>query len=395
MTLFQRHVGRRMAAVGVATALLVLGLAAPAYAAVPTVSAVTPSNANIGCEVTITGTNFQTVANGGPADDVKFGGTSGTGLHIDSDTQLEVTIAPATGTGTNNVVVHNTDGNSTPAFTYSTTALTTCPGVPTFTPATGFVGSTVTISGAFVTAPTQVRFNTSGLVTPTTTSATSVTAVVPAGATTGPIHVYTAAGQRTSATNFTVVTAPTPTITSFTPTFGPVGTSVTITGTNFSGTVSGASFTTSSVKFNTTSATTFHVDSPTQITATVPTGATTGKISATTFGGTATSAANFTVSAVHSRSVTLSLKKHLVAKGAVSVGDTFTACEASVPVKIQRKTKSGWKNVGSTTTSASGSYSKKIKDNEGKYRAKAPKVTLNSGVDICSGDNSPVRKHNH
>jgi len=392
MTRFKRHMGRRMAAVGVAVALLVLGLAAPAYAALPNVTAVTPSDAALGCEVTVTGTNFQTVANGGPASAVEFGGDPGTGLVIDADTQLEVTIPDdgSIGVGSNNVVVTNTSGDSTPAFTYSTTAAATCPGVPTFSPASGFVGSTVTISGTFATAPTHVRFNTSGLVTPTTTSPTSVTAVVPAAATTGRIHVYTAAGQRTSATNFTVSA---PTITSFTPLFGPVGTSVTITGTNFKGTA--PTFTTSSVKFNTTSATTFTVNSATQITATVPTGATTGKISVTTPSGTGTSTANFTVSNAHSRSVTLSLKKHLRAKGVVSVGDGFTACTASVPVKIQRRVSGNWKSVGSTTTDASGSYSKKIKDKPGKYRAKAPKVVLNNGVDVCLGDTSPARKHTH
>jgi IPT/TIG domain len=393
MKLFRRHMGRRAAGVGVAVALLVIGLAAPAYATAPTISSVTPSTASPGCEVTIVGSNFQTVASGGPVDSVTFGGDAGTGLHIDSDTQLEVTIPAGAGPSASNpVVAHNTDGNSS-SFAYSTGPSATCPGVPTFSPATGFVGSTVTISGTFTTAPTGVRFNTSSLVTPTNTTPTSATAVVPAGATNGPIHVYTAAGQRTSATNFTVVTAPAPTITTFTPAFGPVGTSVTITGTNFSGTVSGASFTTSSVKFNNVSATTFHVNSATQITATVPTGATTGKITVTTPGGTATSATNFTVSIVHSRSVTLKLAKHLVAKGKVGVGDGFTACAASVPVKIQRRVSGAWKNVGSTTTSASGSYKKKIKDKPGKYRAKAPKVALNAGVDVCKGDTSPVKKN--
>jgi IPT/TIG domain len=393
MTLFKRHMGRQVAAVGVATALLVIGLAAPAYATAPTITSVTPSTASPGCEVTIVGSNFQTVANGGPVDGVTFGGDAGTGLHIDSDTQLEVTIPAGAGASASNpVVAHNTDGNSS-SFAYSTGPSATCPGVPTFSPATGFVGSTVTISGTFTTVPTGVRFNTSSLVTPTNTTTTSATAVVPAGATTGPIHVYTAAGQKTSATNFTVVTAPAPTITGFTPAFGPVGTSVKITGTNFSGTVSGATFTTSSVKFNTTTATTFHVDSATQITATVPTGATTGKISVTTPGGTASSAANFTVSTVHSRSVTLTLRRHLVAKGVVSVGDAFTACAANVPVKIQRRVSGSWKNVGSTTTSSTGAYKKSLKDKPGKYRAKATKVTLNSGVDICSGAKSPVRKH--
>ena len=277
MTLFERHMGRRVAAVGVAVALLVLGLATPAYAAIPTVTAVTPANAALGCEVTVTGTNFQTVANGGPASNVAFGSDNGTGLTIDADTQLEVTIPAGAGIGVNNVVVTNTTGDSTPAFGYSTTAAATCPLAPTPSPTSGIVGSTVTISGTFNATVTGVRFNTSTLVTPTNATTTSATAVVPAGATTGPVHVYTAAGQKTGGT-FTVNPVPAPTISSFTPTFGPVGTSVKITGTNFSGTVSGATFTTSSVKFNTTTATTFTVNSATQITATVPTGATTGKI---------------------------------------------------------------------------------------------------------------------
>ncbi|HEX9123218.1 MAG TPA: hypothetical protein VF984_07650 [Actinomycetota bacterium] len=93
--------------------------------------------------------------------------------------------------------------------------------------------------------------------------------------------------------------------------------------------------------------------------------------------------------------MTLKLKKHLVARGVVSVGDGFTACAASVPVKIQRRVSGHWKNVGSTTTSASGSYKKRIKDKTGKYRAKAPRVALNAGVDVCSVDTSPVRRHTH
>jgi IPT/TIG domain-containing protein len=308
---------------------------------------------------------------------------------------MEAQILSTVGDNTSaNVVASNGADNSAP-FTFSTGPEVACPGVPTFSPASGIVGSTVTISGTFNSTVTGVRFNTSTLVTPTNASTTSATAVVPAGATTGPIHVYTAAGQKTSATSFTVTPVPAPTITSFTPTFGPVGTSVKITGTNFSGTISGANFTTSVVKFNTTNATSFAVNSATQITATVPTGATTGKISVTTPGGTIASAANFTVSIAHSRSVTMRLSKHVVAKGAVNVGDSFTACESGVPVKIQRKTNSGWKSVGSATTSASGSYSKKVKDKPGKYRAQVKKFTPDAGVNSCSKATSPVRKHSH
>ncbi len=81
---------------------------------------------------------------------------------------------------------------------------------------------------------------------------------------------------------------PAPTVTSFTPASGAVGTSVTITGTNFTGATA--------VRFNGTSAT-FTVTSATSITTSVPTGATTGVISVTTAGGTANSASNFTVTA--------------------------------------------------------------------------------------------------
>ncbi len=77
-----------------------------------------------------------------------------------------------------------------------------------------------------------------------------------------------------------------PTITSFTPSSGGVGTSVTITGTSFTGATG--------VSFNGTPAT-FAVNSATQITATVPTGTTKGPISVTTPNGTATSASSFNV----------------------------------------------------------------------------------------------------
>ena len=78
-----------------------------------------------------------------------------------------------------------------------------------------------------------------------------------------------------------------PTLTSFAPTSGPVGTSVTLTGTGFTGA--------SSVAFNGTSAPGYTINSDTQITVAVPTGATTGTIAVTTPGGTATSTSSFTV----------------------------------------------------------------------------------------------------
>ena len=77
-----------------------------------------------------------------------------------------------------------------------------------------------------------------------------------------------------------------PTIASFSPTSGPSGSSVTIAGTNLTGA--------NAVAFNGMVAT-FTVNGATQITATVPNGATTGRVLVTTTRGTASSAANFTV----------------------------------------------------------------------------------------------------
>jgi hypothetical protein len=78
-----------------------------------------------------------------------------------------------------------------------------------------------------------------------------------------------------------------PGISSFNPTSGPEGTQVTITGASFTGTTS--------VSFHLTAASSFTVDSDSQIRATVPAGATTGKINVTNANGTGTSATDFTV----------------------------------------------------------------------------------------------------
>src|SRR5438093_1731781 len=178
-------------------------------------------------------------------------------------------------------------GNLSPYSNVASATTAAGPSPPTitsFTPTSGPVGTSVTISGTNFTGATAVAFN--GVSASfTVSSATAIQATVPAAATTGPVSVTTAGGTATSASSFTVV--PAPTISSFTPTSGPVGTSVTITGTNFTGATA--------VTFNGVSATTFTVTSATAIQATVPTGATTGPVSVTTAGGTATSASSFTV----------------------------------------------------------------------------------------------------
>ncbi len=99
---------------------------------------------------------------------------------------------------------------SAPIRTDGTLALTVIPGMPAitgFSPASGQVGTTVTISGSsFHTTASEnlVKFN--GVAAAVTgATGTTLTATVPSGATTGPITVTTAQGTGTSAQAFTVL----------------------------------------------------------------------------------------------------------------------------------------------------------------------------------------------
>lgn len=162
------------------------------------------------------------------------------------------------------------------------------PSITSFTPASGLPGSSVTISGKnFSTSPAanQVTFN-SVLATVASASATQLVVTVPESATTGKIKVTTTAGSATSDTNFEILQT---TITTFSPASAPVGSTVTITGTNFSGTPLG-----NSVEFNGVSATVLTA-TPTQLTVTVPVDATDGKISVKINGKTATTTSDFTI----------------------------------------------------------------------------------------------------
>ena len=117
----------------------------------------------------------------------------------------------------------------------------------------------------------------------TVVSETEIIATVPRCATTGNITVTTPSGTLASNVPFRV----TPRVLSFSPKSGPVGTRLVITGESFRKATA--------VSLACKWAMSFTVDSDTQITAIVPTGATSGKIGVTTTGGHAESAASFSV----------------------------------------------------------------------------------------------------
>lgn len=160
-----------------------------------------------------------------------------------------------------------------------------------FNPRSGPVGTNVTIVGAgfsATTAPNAVTFN-GVAATVVTATPNRLVAVVPAGATTGPIRVTSPAGSAISATPFTVVLNSAPSISGFTPTIDTAGDAVTINGVNFEPTP-GAN----KVAFN------GHIGTVTSAEATalqtaVPASATSGRITVSTLNGRAASTGDFFV----------------------------------------------------------------------------------------------------
>ena len=162
------------------------------------------------------------------------------------------------------------------------------PTITSLTPSTGAVASSVVIAGTNFRTPqgsSTVSFNGIGS-TPTAWSATSITAPVPTGASTGPV-VVTVGGQPSNGSTFTVT--PVPSIASLAPNSGAISSVITINGSNFGPTQGNGG-----VKFGTLAAT-ITSWSATSVVVTVPSGAVTGTVVVTAAGGVASNGSTFTV----------------------------------------------------------------------------------------------------
>lgn len=240
---------------------------------VPTVTSFNPATGTLGSTVTITGTGFTW------ATAVQFGGASATTFTINSNTSITATVPATAISGVVSVINPSGTGASSSVYT-----VIPAPTVSSFNPTTGPVGTSVVITGNDFQSITNVQFN--GVnASYSVNSSTQITAIVPSGAATGLVAVINGSGTANSASSF-VVTTP-PVVNSFNPSSGGVGSSVVITGTNFTGATL--------VTFNGSPATTYTVNSSTQITAVVPASGSTGVISVTTPQGTASSSNSFTV----------------------------------------------------------------------------------------------------
>ena len=321
MALLKRHLGLRVAAVAVVSALVVLGLEAPASATSPTISSFSPTSGPAGCVVVITGTNFKDPM----VTSVDIGGTPVSEFKVVSGTEIWATVA---GDASGTIHVTNASATASSSSDFTNANPGGCSPTITFvTPCAGFAGMVVTILG-------------------TNLLKSSGTATSPVG---GDVRFapYTATATHTGAP-----------------------------------------------------------ETPKQLSVLVPSDAADGPIRVSTFNdvvgeGAVLSGTAFQVPppdvtcspADHARSITLSLRRHLVARGRVrSIEDpAFTDCVASVPVRIQRRVSGRWGTVGRTTTTDTGVYKKRIKNRPGKYRSVAPPIDQFN--DLCFRAVSSVRRY--
>jgi IPT/TIG domain len=349
MSLGKRNIGRRVGGVGVAVALMVLGLQAPASAAI-TITALSPTSGPEDCLVVATGTGFRD----SPADDTTvefvnssdatdvfdasnfFAFSDGTTLWVSTPNAGDLDGALDPGTSyflrVDNLQTTDPGITSTATFLATTAAAGCAPTITSFTPTCASAGDTVTITGTnlqdtdmdgatVLFSPYDTTDNVGTPTVPDVSDVTSLTVVVPSGISgghptvDGPIEVTNEVGTVFSTASFLL----------------PPPDCVPETGNE------------------------------------------------------------------HARSITFKINKKGKASGVVSSTEdpAFTECVAAAPVKIQRKTSGGWKTVGKTTTDDTGAYTKRVKNKPGKqkFRALAPKVSLGDPVtDVCLKAKSATRK---
>ena len=247
------------------------GVTVPAgtFAVQPRIDSFAPQTAAPGATVAITGSGFI------GATGVTVAGAAAAYTIVSAN---RITATVPAGAGTGPLTVTTPDGTATSSGSFTAGAPNLA--ISGFAPASGIVGSKVTITGSGFTAATSVAFNGTAAAF-TVNGPTSITATVPAAGSAGKIAVRAGSTTATSSTAFLLL----PTISSISPTSAAVGAKVVITGTGF--------VHATHVGFNGFNAS-YKVVSPTEIDTTVPAAAKSGPIRVTTPGGSAKSV-RFTV----------------------------------------------------------------------------------------------------
>lgn len=270
----------------IATTMRLALLGGGIAAAGPIINSISPSSGLAGTSVTITGNGFgATQFPPGPgASAVLFNGIPAT---ITSWSPTAIVAVAPTGVSSGNVNVSVNGAISNGVFF---TVIAGSPTISSLNPAAGPVGTVVTINGSNFDSTGTVTFN--GITAPTSNwTSTAITVAVPSGATTGPV-IVTVAGVASNPATFGVAGI-VPNITGISPTSGPVGTVVTISGSNF-GLTQGTSTVTFGINNTAATPTSWGVGS---IIVPVPAGANTGPV-VVTVGGVNSNGVVFTVTTV-------------------------------------------------------------------------------------------------
>src|SRR5579871_93186 len=160
--------------------------------AAPTITSFSPTSGAAGTSVTIAGTNFT------GATSAKFNGTTAT-FSVTDASHISATVPNGATTGTISVTTPSGTATSPSSFTVNAPL-----SITGFSPTSGAIGSSVTITGTGFLIANGVKFN--GTAAPfAVTDANHITATVPNGATSGPVNVTTnSGGSATSSSSFTV-----------------------------------------------------------------------------------------------------------------------------------------------------------------------------------------------
>ena len=190
------------------------------------------------------------------------------------------------------VVANWYNSSSLVTTTFDNVSITpgTMPTISGVSPASGTIGTSVTVTGSNFGSSqglSTIKFNGVAATSITSWTNTQIVAVVPSSATTGPVLVTV--GSIPSNNNFSFAFYH-PVLTSVTPSTAQVGATVTVAGSGF-GTAQNWG---SQVSFNGTNAGTVQSWSDTSITVSVPTGATSGPLTATE-GGVTSNSVSFSV----------------------------------------------------------------------------------------------------
>lgn len=173
--------------------------ATPAGLSGPSITSFSPSSGPVGTSVTINGSNF------GTSPVVKFNGTAAVPAVNGAGTLITTTVPSGATSG--KITVEVTGQSTATSATDFTVSSANSPQINSLTPAAIYtgLGQSVVITGSNFTGATGVTFNALNAVSFTVDNDTQITAIPPAGATTGPVMVTTANGTASATLTVTAL----------------------------------------------------------------------------------------------------------------------------------------------------------------------------------------------